>query len=104
MPQRRRRRDGYASGHSWLRVVRAFVPSARRYLGEFGTQWGRESTLSPSYERTNVAIFSVSCDLSVHGSSTQQQAPITIWRRLTTARCIVAYDIGAAPPPAGLLR
>ncbi|MDF2776208.1 MAG: hypothetical protein K0S86_5709 [Geminicoccaceae bacterium] len=26
------------------------------------------------------------------------------WRRLTTARWVVAYDIGAAPPTAGLLR
>jgi len=44
----------------------------------------------------------LSRDAQALGSSPLQQEP-RFWRRLTTARRIVPYAIGAAPSPAGLL-
>jgi hypothetical protein len=56
------------------------------------------------YQRTDAGFLSSislpTVDLLV---SPAASAGVAV-RRLTTARCIVAYDIGAAPPRAGLLR
>ena len=62
----------------------------------------------PAYERINRRFLSLAADERRDGFflSIVHRAVSAAWvrQRLTTARRIVAYVIGAAPSPAGLLR
>jgi hypothetical protein len=73
---------------------------------------GRPTHRHPVYERPVDEILSLGNQAAVPriryvmvvDSSTYQQAVHASSRRLTSARWLVPYDIGAAPPRAGLLR